>query len=382
MSGKKELFQRGDIWWYRFTHPRTGKQVRGSTGKTEKSEAQQVLDKTKADVWLVITVGTEKPPRLWGEAAIRWLEEAEKRSIETDASRLSVLNEVMVNTVLTDITGDYVREEIIKGHLEKRNLKPATINRYILLMQSILNKSFKMWRWIDQVPYLPRPGKSKEGKRKAWVTPDQFKRIHAQLSEHFGDVALLALATGLRYSNVAKLEWRWIDVAKNCIIVPKESFKGKRDHAVPINETARKVLAKYLGKHPERVFVCSKTNLPFGRLNQRYWHLAVDRAGVNAELRAAGLLGLNERFVFHGLRHSFATWLIRTGISADIVEELGGWAPDSSRMVFTYAHAAGVGRLLPYSQRMDEILGAKTKEFSTVLAHDTWRNLAQNDLSH
>lgn len=105
MAGKKELFQRGDIWWYRFTHPRTGEQVRGSTGKAEKSEAQQVLDKAKADVWLVITAGAEKPSRLWGEAAIRWLEEADKRSIETDASRLSVLNEVMVNTVLTDITG-------------------------------------------------------------------------------------------------------------------------------------------------------------------------------------------------------------------------------------------------------------------------------------
>jgi len=381
MAGKKELFQKEGrkIWSYRFTHPRTGKQVRGSTGKTEKSEAQQVLDQIKADIWLTVTPDTDKPIRLWGEAAIRWLEETEKRSIRTDASRLSILNEVMLETPITDINGDYIREDVIKGLLEKRNIKPATINRYVMLIQSILNKAYKVWRWIDTVPYLPRPGKSKEGKRKAWVTPDQWKRIHAELSEHYGDVALLALATGLRYSNVAKLEWRWIDSVNNCIIIPKEVFKGKRDHALPINETARRVLSKYYGKHPTRVFVYK--GRPFDRLNQRYWHAAVDKAGVNDELRAAGLLEFNERFVFHGLRHSFATWLVRTGISVDVVEELGGWAPDSSRMVFTYAHAAGVSRLLPYSRRMDEILEGTNKEFSTVLAPVTWSFLAPSELS-
>lgn len=375
----KELFQRGEYWSYRFKHPRTGEQVRGTTGTTDKTEAQRILDEKKASVWLTVKATTEKQPRLWGEAAIRWLEEADKRSILTDASRLSILNEVMVNTVLTDITGDYIRDEVIKGHLEKRNIKPATINRYIELIQWILNKAFKEWRWIDQVPYLPRPGKKKEEKRRAWLSPDQFERIVANLSEHYADVARLSLATGMRYANVAKLEWRWIDVAKNCIVVPKEAFKGKRDHVVPINETARKVLSKYIGKHPERVFV--RKGKPFSRLNQRYWHVAVDKAGVNDELRAYGLLKLNERFVFHGLRHTFATWLVRTGVPVDIVEELGGWAPNSSRMVFTYAHAAGTSRLLPYSRRMDEILQGTNKEFSTYLAHDSWSNLAQMELT-
>ena len=387
MAGKQatqELFKRrgSDVWSYRFTHPtKPGQQVRGSTGKTEKVEAQQFLDEKKASVWLATAKGAEKPPRMWGEAAIRWIEEADKRSLESDASRLSVLNEVMVDKLLSEIDGDFIREEVTKKLLEKRGIKPGTINRYIMLIQSILNKAFKIWRWIDHVPYLPRPGKGKEGKRKAWITPGQYDRILKELSPHFRDMATFAVATGLRYANIARLEWRWVDVAKNAIVIPKEEFKGKRDHAIPINETARKILAKYVGRHSERVFVAHKTGRPFQRLNQRYWHMAVDRAGVNLELREAGLLGIDERFVFHGLRHTFATWLLRTGVPVDVVEELGGWAPDSNRMVYTYAHAAGTSRLLPYSQRIDEILEGTNKEYSTILAPVTWTFIAPVDLT-
>lgn len=378
MAAKKELYKRGEIWWYRFTNPQSGKQVRRSTHKAERGEAQQVLDAEKAKAWIAPTDKKEVVQRQWGEAAIRWLEEKSadgKRSLMTDACRLQILNEVMVNKLLTDISGEYVQEVIVKGLLKKRGVKPATVNRYVMLIQSILNLAYKEWRWINQVPYLPKPGKSQERKREAWVTPDQFKRILAELPEHTADMALFAVATGLRYSNVNDLEWREIDVARNCIVIPKEKFKTKRDHVLPINETARKILVKHLGKHPNRVFTYN--GKPFERMNQRYWHKAVDRAGVNDELRAAGLLQLDERFVFHGLRHTFATWLMRIGVSAEVVEKLGGWASSDSRTVFTYAHIADISHLLPYSRRMDEILLGANKEISTVLAQDNWSNLAQ-----
>lgn len=379
----KELYLRegSAVWQFRFTGP-DGSQIRRSTGKTDKREAQQVLDNAKVNAWtrysnspILVPAHTIKEGRLWGEAAVRWLEEREKRSIDTDAGRLGVLQPLMNDMLLTDITGDFVREKLINGLLALRQSSPATINRYVVLIQSILNLAYKEWRWIDSVPYLPRPGKTAESKRQAWLSPDQFHRIVKALPEHMADLALMGIATGLRYKNVNDLSWREIDVSRNCIVIPKEKFKGKRDHVFPINETARDVLIKYLGKHDERVFTFR--GKPFERINLRHWHDAINSTGVNDELRKSLLLDEDEQFVFHGLRHTFATWLIRTGASIEVVEALGGWKTDSNRTVFNYAHTAGVNHLLPYSKRIDEILKGSKQEFSTVLAHDTWTKLAQ-----
>lgn len=68
---------------------------------------------------------------------------------------------------------------------------------------------------------------------------------------------------------------------------------------------------------------------------------------------------------------------MRIGVSAEMVEKLGGWASSDSRTVFTYTHIADVSHLLPYSRRMDEILMGANKEISTILAQDNWSNLAQ-----
>jgi uncharacterized protein (DUF4415 family) len=51
MAGKKELYLRGNIWWYRYTDPTTGKQIRRSSSTNDKSIAKQILDREKAASW-------------------------------------------------------------------------------------------------------------------------------------------------------------------------------------------------------------------------------------------------------------------------------------------------------------------------------------------
>lgn len=374
----KELYKRGsDIWWCRFTDPKTGQQIRRSTGKTDKREAQEVLDRAKAEAWN-IALG-KAPERLWGEAALRWVEERDKRSIVTDAERLQVLNDELSEVKLSEIDSDFVRERVVKKVLKPRGIADSTINRYITLIQSILNISAGEWRWLAYAPKLAKPGANAENSRQAWLSLAQFKMLLDYLPEHHADMAMFALATGLRYGNVNDMEWSWVDIARNRIVVPKKKFKGKRDHVLPINGTAREVLIRQVGKHSTRVFTYKGE--PIARINMRHWHNAVDKAGINAQLRGYQLLKEDEKFVFHGLRHTFATWLGRVGVPLDIIESLGGWSQGKNRVVSGYAHLADVNHLLPYSKKIDDILAGKIENISTILAHDQWTKLAQTELS-
>ena len=360
MAKSKELYQRtGEIWWYRFTDPFTGKQIRRSAGTTDRKQAQQILDNAKATAWIPQAGGKSIPTKLWAEASIRWIEERDKRSILTDAGRLEILNKEIAEVKLADIDNDFVRDVVIKKVLMKRGISGATVNRYVTLMQSILNISATQWGWLSVAPKLMKPGQKAEQRREAWLALSQFKLLLDHLPDHYVDLALFGVATGLRYSNINDLEWCEVDAARNRIVIPKEKFKGKRDHILPINATAKEVLIRQVGKHPERVF--TYRNKPFERINMRFWHEAVNKAGINAELRKAKLLKADENFVFHGLRHTFATWLGRVGVPLDVIEALGGWSSGKNRVVSGYAHLADVNHLLPYSQKIDDILGGSSR---------------------
>lgn len=370
----KHLFKRegSEVWWYRFTDPKTGKQVRRSAETTERKIAQERYDLAKATAWE--EASDIKPERLWIEASIRWIEERseKKRSIMTDAQRLSVLANTMNMVKLSEIDNDYVRDNVVKGLLAKRNLTPATITRYVVLIRSIMRAALREWRWIDNAPYFHSAGASGERSRKAWLTPSQYNRLTEAVSEHVADLMQLSLATGMRYRNVNDLSWNQVDLTRRTIFIPAAVFKGKRDHYVPINDTAMAVFAKYAGKHRDRVFVYNGE--PFQRINLRYWHKVVDKLGINDELRTAGLLIEGERFVFHGLRHTFATWLGRIGTPLEVIEHIGGWSSGNKRIAANYTHVADVAHLLPYAKKIDSILSGKLKQISTVLAHNHWTN--------
>ncbi|MPS48578.1 tyrosine-type recombinase/integrase [Methylobacillus sp.] len=380
----KELFQRGEIWWFRFTHPKSGQQVRQSAGTRDKEAAQAVLDQVKAQAWQEqeIALGITEVGHVFGEAVLRWYEEKseEKRSIHTDMQRLQVIGDALDTVALDQITNEFIYEKVVKGVLNPRGLKTATIKRYLVLIQSILNKCEKEWGWLQRAPKLSKPSKSLDVRRKAWLTPDQVNimlkgrkvpyvdKLIPGMPEYKAEMAIFGICTGMRADNIFTLHPSWVDLSNSRITIPAEFFKGKRQHTVPLNETAKRILKKSMGRNADRVFL-DDNGEPFERLNLRFWHSVFERLGINGELRAAGLLSSekNERgayvenFVFHGLRHTFATWLHRSGVPVEIIEAIGGWANGRSSSVHIYTHIDDVSHLLQYVRLIDDILDGKRK---------------------
>lgn len=363
----KELYKRArsPYWWYRFTNPSTQKQERGSTKTSNRQEAQRFLDEFKATTWLKVEqeLADSQEPKLWIEATTKWVEiKSKKRSIHTDIQRLNIIADALDEIEVSKINDDLIHKRVVSNILKKRKVADSTVNRYLDLIRSIL-KSCERWGWIIRAPMLEKPGKEGERQRKAWLTPEQFFRAHDAMPAQKAKLMTLSLCTGLRVTNIITLHPSEVDLKNRKITIPAEKFKSKREHIVPLNKTAMKILEAELGNHKDAVFLYRGE--PYGKMNLRFWHSVFDSTGINEELRTDGLLSKDkddkgeytEKFVFHGMRHTFATWLGRSGVPYEVIKAIGGWAADDkNKIVSIYTHVNDVKYLLPFVEIIDSIL--------------------------
>ena len=327
------LYKRGKTWWLDFATP-AGKRIRCSAQSTDKTKAQELHDRLKAEYWRVEKLG-EQPSYTWDDAGYRWLQEtSDKRTHADDIAKLAWLQQFLRGRALAGIT----REEIAAiGQRKKAEASAATANRYLALVRAILRKAWMEWQWVDRIPKVTLYRERK--RRVRWITPEQAASLLDELPEHQHDITVFALATGLRQGNVVRLEWSQVDLERGTCWVPGDEAKGGEDLHVSLSEVALAVLQRQRGKH-ER-FVFTYRGKPIRQVNTRGWRAALRRAGI-------------KDFRWHDLRHTWASWLVQNGTPLYDLQEMAGWA--SPAMVRRYAHvapahmarhAAVVSRLLP-----------------------------------
>lgn len=129
-----------------------------------------------------------------------------------------------------------------------------------------------------------------------------------------------------------------------------EDSKSNRAIGVALNDTACKVLRDQIGKHHKFVFVHTKEGIrPDGSRTPSVRKMRVDdQRAWNSACRRAGI----EDFRFHDLRHTWASWLIQSGVPLSVLQEMGGW--ESIEMVRRYAHLAP-NHLTEHAKQIDSI---------------------------
>jgi len=321
--------KRGEVWWVDFTTP-SGERVRRSAETGNKSQAQELHDKLRAEVWRCIKL-KEQPRRIWNDAVVRWLKEtAHKATHEHDKAKLRWLDAYLNGKRLDTINRDMI-DRITQAKLATGSAN-ATVNRTLALVRAILRRCERDWEWLDKSPavrLLKEPTK-----RVRYLTRPEADRLLAELPPHLADMARLALATGLRAGNITGMRWDQVDLERRMAWVHPDQAKARRAIPVPLNVQAVAVLQKQLGKHRERVFTFRGN--PVAATTTKAWYDAVVRAGVQP-LR------------FHDLRHTFASWHVQQGTPLSVLQELGGW--QSSSMVSRYAHL-GAEHLAPWNDRL------------------------------
>ena len=272
----------------------------------------------------------------FADAAARYLEESrDKRTVDVATWHVRLLTPYIGTLELKRIHDRTLQDFI--AHRRASGVTATTINRSLEVVRTILNRAARAYRddsgrpWLDalppmitmlpETPRLPYPI--------TWVEQNSlFPKLPARLAR----MALFAVNTGLRESNVCGLQWTWEvvvpEVDRSVFVIPPEAFKSKRVHVVILNDVAWSIIEGQRGKDP--IWVFPHRGKRVSSMNNTAWQRARREAG----LRAVRI---------HDLRHTFACRLRAVGVSMEDREVLLGHANHS--MAGHYA-SADVGRLL------------------------------------
>jgi integrase len=231
--------------------------------------------------------------RLW-EA---YLETKPKtRSFRVDDQRFkNHLEPILGEKKLEDIAPldlDRIRVNLLK---EKA---PQTVKSIMALIKRLSNfaRNKRLCKGIDFKIILPKVTNTKT----EFLTDEQLRNlldaISQDLNPYAGPIMLTALYTGMRKSEILRLEWRDIDSEHGFIHI--RGPKGGQDQKVPLNEAAKAVFEKLPGTH----------DLLFPGLHGQ-------RTGIyHAIGRIKKAAGLPADFrPLHGLRHHYASMLASSG---------------------------------------------------------------------
>lgn len=367
------LFRRGEIWYASYSLP-GGKRIKESLGTTDKRQAQELHDKRKAELWRVDRLG-DFPDVTFEEACLRWLEEkADKKSLDSDKSRMEFWLMHFEGVRLKDITEGNIYAAVSRMQNRKdkeiwqskvnaakrkgteppaftpRPVTTATKAKHLAMMKALLRAAERDWKWLEKSPVIKIP--SVRNKRVRWLEAEEAKRLIDECPEPLKSVVKFALATGLRRSNIINLEWQQIDMQRRVAWINPEDSKSNRAIGVALNDTACRVLRNQIGKHNKWVFVHTKAkHRPDGTLTPAVRKMRVDDSVAwKAACKRAGIVD----FRFHDLRHTWASWLIQSGVPLSVLQEMGGW--ESIEMVRRYAHLAP-NHLTEHARQIDSIFG-------------------------
>lgn len=155
------------------------------------------------------------------------------------------------------------------------------------------------------------------------------------------DRAMLELlyATGLRVSELVALKVRDVNLHAGYLLT---MGKGSKERLVPVGESARTVLAEYVGSARSRTDKSGECGSLFlsrlgeGMTRQAFWNIIKKRAFE---------AGIVKNISPHTLRHSFATHLLENGADLRSVQIMLGHADLSTTQIYTHVTRERLKRL-------------------------------------
>lgn len=147
------------------------------------------------------------------------------------------------------------------------------------------------------------------------------------------EVVEVAVATGLRRTELVHMRWSWINFDEQHIVVRRaDGFvpKSKHERTIPVRGHALEILERLNGERASE--------------DDEYVFMGVGGAQLDATYVSkrfklfVGLARLPKELTFHCLRHTFCSWMIQAGVPVAHVQRLAGHA--SLETTMQYIHLA------------------------------------------
>jgi integrase len=232
--------------------------------------------------------------------------------------------------LLSDITPALVaaqRDKLLHANTKKGGrIAPTTVLRYLAVLSHLFTVAMVEWGWVEESP-VKRISKPKVGLLRArFLSDDERERLLNACKESVNPclypVIVLALATGMRKSEILTLTTNAIDLVNGRILL--ERTKNGERRVIPLKGHALSVVQEHLQKKLQNINFLFPSKSGSSPMDLRFsWEQALKKSGI-----------LNLKF--HDLRHSAASELLMSGATlAEIAEILGH---KTLAMVKRYSH--------------------------------------------
>ncbi len=250
-----------------------------------------------------------------------------------------------------DFVTELKRPRVV-NHQADRQLAPASRNRAIALLRSMLNWAVDRG-YLEASPFRRRGTNEKSSirledesasKRKRRIGEDEERRLLAAAPSQpipLRSMLVAAFDAGMRQGEMLQLQFRDVDLARLKIVLRGETTKSGKTREIPINTTRLKAVLAFQRLDADgnrksadaRVF-SNAVGDPVDKFPRRAWETTVLQAhgvtprrtenkALTPECRAA-LRAINLRW--HDLRHEYASRLVEHGTPLSQVRDLLGHA--------------------------------------------------------
>ncbi|MFZ4441539.1 MAG: tyrosine-type recombinase/integrase [Syntrophales bacterium] len=237
-----------------------------------------------------------------------------KWTVKKDMLSLKLLREAVGNIDLRTVTTDKISR--FKSVCLSRGASPQTVNGYLRHIKAALAYALD-GSLIDKKPTIKMVPVNHDDMAERIISPDNLKAILAAadtFNPDFSRYLTVLLWTGARRREILNLTWQAVDLARGSVLLTKT--KGRKDRRVPLLPgaiLALEPMKKDIGRcfpdwHPD---TCSK-----------WFHAITVACGVKARL--------------HDLRHSAATYMLKSGIPIQVVKEILGHANLITTMLYSH----------------------------------------------
>lgn len=209
--------------------------------------------------------------------------------------------------------------------------RPYEGNRVLALLSKMFSLA-ERWGWREGNP-ARGVERYPEEPRERFLTPEEIARLSAALSAYVAEkpsadredavaIVRIAMMTGARSGEVLAAEWDQFDLDAGLWIKPSSHTKQKRTHRVPLS--------------PEVVEI-----LELRERRSRFVFPGPGKSGHRDSIRSAwariqALTGGIDDVRVHDLRHTYASVLVSSGVSREMIGALLGHTQAQTTM--RYAH--------------------------------------------
>ncbi len=351
------------VFEYRVGYGRRGKSKRLTIGKSSKVNLGTVKDIAR-EYNAKISLGddpsekieAEKNKNSFKEAIDRFYEEHTKvhnkeKSISNAKVKKKSLTEYFKNFNVEDVE----KKDVKKFMYENRH-RPIQANRCLAYLSIFMNHLEDWGIRPDNTNPCKRITKYPENKRDRYLSDEELNNLLDALNmmeeyESLHHLALfrLIIYTGARVGEIRTAKWSYVDYTKNQLNLP-DSKTGKK--VIDLSPDAMSVLNSLTPIAGNEYIIASNllANAPINN-PKKLWKRILSNAGIE-DLR------------IHDLRHSWASFAVRAGLSLpEIGEALGHSSWETTKR---YAHLADEQRK-ENSKKVTNVINDITKKKSNVV---------------